>query len=194
VLWPAPARFEDPGGIVYGYQGSVLLPVRVRPQDPAKPVSLALMIDYGVCKDICIPAQAELSLKLPKTALPAVRSALDTAVARVPRAQPLKAEGDLSIVGIEPNKADGKPRLAVAVRAPAGSSPSLFVEPPENWFLLAPAQPTTNAMEPGTRTFLVEVLERPLEASGPIELRFTLVAGDKAVETTTSLDAALLGR
>jgi DsbC/DsbD-like thiol-disulfide interchange protein len=194
VLWPAPARFEDPGGIVYGYQGSVLLPVRVRPQDPSKPVGLALTIDYGVCKDICIPAQAELSLKLPKSALPAVRSALDNAVARVPRAQPLKAEGELSIVSAEPTTADGQPRLAVAVRAPAATSPSLFVEPPENWFLLAPAQSTGKGSEPGTRTFLVEVLERPMAASGPVELRFTLVAGDKAIETTTSLDAARLER
>jgi DsbC/DsbD-like thiol-disulfide interchange protein len=194
VLWPAPARFEDPGGIVYGYQGSVLLPVRIRPQDPSKAVALALTIDYGVCKDICIPAQAELSLKLPKSAAPAVRSALDNALARVPPAQPLKADGELSIVAAEPTTADGKPRLAVTVRAPAASSPSLFVEPPENWFLLAPAQPAANAPDPGTRTFLVEVLERPLAAGGPVELRFTLVAGDKAVETTTSLDAARLGR
>ncbi len=194
VLWPAPSRFEDPGGVVYGYQGSVLLPVRVRPQDPSKPVALALTIDYGVCKDICIPAQAELSLKLPKSAAPAVRSALDNALARVPRAQPLKADGELSIVAAEPSTADGKPRLAVRVKVPAASSPSLFVEPPENWFLLAPAQPTANASEPGRRTFLVEVLERPPEASGPIDLRFTLVAGDKAIETTTSLDAARLGR
>jgi DsbC/DsbD-like thiol-disulfide interchange protein len=194
VLWPAPDRFEDPGGVVYGYQGRVLLPVRVRPQDPSKPVALALTIDYGVCKDICIPAQAELSLKLPKSAAPAVRSALDNALARVPRAQPLKADGELSIVAAEPSTADGKPRLAVRVKVPAASSPSLFVEPPENWFLLAPAQPTANASEPGRRTFLVEVLERPPEASGPIDLRFTLVAGDKAIETTTSLDAARLGR
>jgi len=194
VLWPAPARFEDPGGIVYGYQGSVLLPVRVRPQDPSKPVGLALTIDYGVCKDICIPAQAELSLKLPKSALPAVRSALDNAVARVPRAQPLKAEGELSIVSAEPTTADGTPRLAVVVRSPAASSPWLFIEPPENWFLLAPAQPTGKGSEPGTRTFLVEVLERPMEASGPVEIRFTLVAGDKAIEMTTSLDAARLER
>ena len=194
VLWPAPARFEDPGGIVYGYQGTVLLPVRVRPQDPAKPVTLAVKIDYGVCKDICIPSQAELSLKLPKSAAPALRASLDAALARVPRPQPLNASGPLSIIGAEPSAADGKPRLAVTVRAPPASNPILFVEPPENWFLLAPARAPENAAEPGTRTFLIEVLERPLEASGPIELRFTLKAGDEAVETTASLDAAQLQR
>jgi DsbC/DsbD-like thiol-disulfide interchange protein len=194
VLWPAPRRFEDPGGIVYGYEGSVLLPVRVRPQDPAKPVSLAVKLDYGVCKDICIPAGAELLLTLPKSAAPALRSALDGALARVPRPQPLGAEGPLSVLSADPKSVDGKPRLAVSIRAPAGSSASLFVEPPENWFLLAPVEPTASATEGGARTFLVEVLERPTDASGPIDLRFTLVAGDKAIETTTRLDAARLGR
>jgi DsbC/DsbD-like thiol-disulfide interchange protein len=194
VLWPAPSRFEDPGGIVYGYGGSVLLPVRVRAQDPAKPVSLAVKLDYGVCKDICIPAGAELMLTLPKSATPALLSALDGALARVPRRQPLGAEGPLSVLSAAPTSADGKPRLAVSVRAPAGSRPSLFVEPPENWFLLAPIEPTAGAADSGTRTFLVELLERPADASGPIEVRFTLVAGDKAIETTARLDAARLGR
>jgi DsbC/DsbD-like thiol-disulfide interchange protein len=194
VLWPAPGRFEDPGGIVYGYQGSVLLPMRVRPQDPAKPVTLALKVDYGVCKDICIPAQAELSLRLPKSASPAVRTTLESAMARVPRTQPLTAEGELSILSAEPMAVSGKFGVAVRVKAPAGSSPSLFVEPPENWFLLAPAKPAASPQDPATRTFLVEVLERPSDAVGPIELRFTLVAGERAVETTASLDAARLER
>lgn len=194
VLWPAPTRSEDAGGVSYGYQGRVLFPVRVRPRDPTKPISLGLRIDYGVCKDICIPAQAELQLRLPETPSRTSRALVESAMTRVPKPQPLKADGELSILAAEPSTADRKPRLAVTVRAPAASSPSLFVEPPEGWFLLASAQATAGAKEPGTGTFLVEVLERPREANGPIELRFTLVAGDKAVETTTSLDAARLER
>ena len=133
-------------------------------------------------------------MKLPKSAAPALRSALDGALARIPPPQPLGAEGPLSVLSAAPTSADGKPRLAVSVRAPAGSRPSLFVEPPENWFLLAPVEPTASAAGTGARTFLVEVLERPAAASGPIEVRFTLVAGDKAIETTARLDAAELGR
>jgi DsbC/DsbD-like thiol-disulfide interchange protein len=192
VLWPAPTRSEDAGGVSYGYHDRVLFPVRVRPRDPMKPISLGLKIDYGVCKDICIPAQAELQLRLPETPSRASRELVERALARVPKAQPLRADGELSILAAEPSTADGKPRLAVTIRAPADSRPTLFVEPPENWFLLAPAEASAGAKEPGTRTFMVEVLERPREASGPVELRFTLVAGDKAVETTTSLDAARL--
>jgi DsbC/DsbD-like thiol-disulfide interchange protein len=194
VLWPAPARFEDPGGIVYGYQGGVVLPVRVRPQDAGKPVSLSLKIDYGVCKDICIPAQAELSLRLPKSPSPPIRASLEGALARVPRAQPVKAEGELSILGAEPSVVDGKARLAITVKAPTGKTPALFVEPPDNRFMLAPAEPAASAQDPGTRIFLVEVLEKPIDASGPIDLRLTLVGAEWAVETTMTLDAGRLGR
>jgi DsbC/DsbD-like thiol-disulfide interchange protein len=192
VLWPAPARSEDAGGVSYGYQGHVLFPVRIRPHDPAKPVNLALKIDYGVCKDICIPAQAELSLTLPASASPATRALIDAALARVPRPQPLKADAELSVLAVEPTTVEGKAKLAVKIRAPSGSTPDLFVEGPENWFLQAPPQPTAEGG--ASRTFLVDVLERPRDAAGPVDLRFTLVAGDKAIETQASLDAARLKR
>lgn len=192
VLWPAPSRSEDGGGVSYGYQGQVLFPVRIRAQDPAKPVSLALKIDYGVCKDICIPAQAELSLNLPAKASASTPSAIEAALARVPTPQPLNADAELAVLGVEPATSAGKPGLAVTVRTPPDSKPNLFVEGPDSWFLLAAPQAT--AADAGGKAFLVDVLERPRDAAGPIDLRFTLVAGDKAVETTTSLDAARLGR
>ena len=194
VLWPAPSRSEDAGGVSYGYHGRVLFPVRVRPRDPTKPINLGLKIDYGVCKDICIPAQAELSLGLPAIASPGARAAMKAALARVPKPQPLNADADLAVLAAEPASFDGKPRLAVKVRAPSDGNPSLFVEAPENWFLLAAPQPSQISPGAPTKTFLVDVLERPRNAAGPIDLRFTLVAGDKAIETSTSLDAALLER
>jgi DsbC/DsbD-like thiol-disulfide interchange protein len=194
VLWPAPARSEDAGGVSYGYQGQVVFPVRIRPQVPGKPVGLGLKVDYGVCKDICIPAEAELALKLPASASPAARSQIEGALARVPRLKPLDAEGDLAVLAVEPSALDGKPRLVVTVRAPAGSTPALFVEGPENWFLLPTEKPAAAFDKAAGQIFWVEVLERPRDAAGPVDLRFTLVAGDKAVETTASLDAARLER
>jgi DsbC/DsbD-like thiol-disulfide interchange protein len=195
VLWPAPARSEDGGGVSYGYSGGVIFPVRVRPRDPGKPVTLALKIDYGVCKDICIPAQAELSLTLPKDAAPPGRAAIKQALARVPRPLPPGTGGELSVVAAEPMTLGGKSGLTVTVRAPSDSSPRLFVEAPDNWFLLPVAEPRrigTGAH--GKYAFDVAVLERPRGASGAVDLRFTLVAGDKAVETPMSLDAAQLPR
>lgn len=190
VLWPAPSRLDDAGGSAYGYQNGVLLPVRLTPSDPAKPVRLSLKIDYGVCKDICIPASAALKLELgPEES--GHRAAIADALARVPRPSPLGAPGDLSIIAVAPQTAVGKPMIAVSVRAPRNAT--LFVEAPDNWYLASgPLQPATQSGA-GAR-FLVEVLERPRQAAGRLDLRLTLVAGDRAIETGASLDLASLPR
>lgn len=64
VLYPAPHRLIDKAGANIGYKDRVIFPVEVTPTDPAKPVTLHLKTTYGVCKNICIPAEAELELGL----------------------------------------------------------------------------------------------------------------------------------
>ncbi len=52
VLYPAPQRMPEAGGVAVGYKQSVLLPIEVTPQDPAKPVALKLALEFGVCREI----------------------------------------------------------------------------------------------------------------------------------------------
>jgi DsbC/DsbD-like thiol-disulfide interchange protein len=189
VLWPAPSRFEDAGGVSYGYKDQVVLPVRAIAKDSSKPVRLRLRLDYGVCKDICIPAQATLALELPGGEA-AHGAAIEKALARVPKPQPLGAPGDLSVLGLEPTRVAGKPALAVAVRAPPDAD--LFVEGPDTWYLGAKAMQA--GTEPGSGEFVVEVFDRPKDATGRLGLRLTLVAGGRAVEATASLDLSRLPR
>ncbi|HEX8664241.1 MAG TPA: protein-disulfide reductase DsbD domain-containing protein [Beijerinckiaceae bacterium] len=190
VLWPAPQRVEDAGGIAYVYKDRLLLPVRALPQDPGKPVRLALKLDYGVCKDICIPAQANLVLDLVGGET-SHRPAVEAALAQVPKPQVLGAPGDLSVLALKPAATiNGKPALAVSVRAPAGAD--LFVEGPDNWYL--GAGPMQAGPDAGSGRFLVDIFERPKDAAGRLDLRFTLVAGGRAVETAASLDTASLPR
>jgi DsbC/DsbD-like thiol-disulfide interchange protein len=189
VLWPAPQRVEDAGGVSYVYKDRVLLPVRAVPQDPGKPVRLALKLDYGVCKDICIPAQASLALDLVGRETQH-RPAVDTALSRVPKPQALGVPGDLSVLALKPAAANGKLALAVTVRAPPGAD--LFVEGPDNWYL--GASPMQAGPDAGSGRFLVEIFERPRGAAGRLDLRLTLVSGERAVETAASLDIAALPR
>jgi DsbC/DsbD-like thiol-disulfide interchange protein len=79
------------------------------------------------------------------------------------------------------------------VRSPKGDKPQLFAEGPDDWFL-APAAEMKAAEDETEGAFLVEVAERPRDATGPVDLRFTLVAGERAVETTASLDTTRLPR
>jgi DsbC/DsbD-like thiol-disulfide interchange protein len=184
IQWPAPRRTHDSGGVSYGYGGHVVLPVSVLPQDASQPVRLRLALDYGVCKDICIPARAELDLDLAEKGphSPAIAQAL----AAVPRPQPLGAEEALSI--LDAAAAPGNTRtLTVRVRAPAGTMPVLFAEGPEDWSLS-----TSPVAEDGRVTVTVD--DRPVAASGPVSLRLTLAAGDRAVESHVPLDADLRAR
>ncbi|QPC42127.1 hypothetical protein HW532_05070 [Kaustia mangrovi] len=64
VRWPAPVRFSDAFGENIGYKDRVVFPVEVMPADPAKPVRLDLTLDYAVCREVCVPARAELSADL----------------------------------------------------------------------------------------------------------------------------------
>src|SRR3954452_22051314 len=193
VLWPAPHRFEDAGGVAYGYKERVLLPVRVSPNDTGKPLRLALKLDYGVCKDICIPAQALLALTLRPGEATSPSAPIAAALARAPKPQALGAPGDLSILAVEPKTVDGKPALAVAVRAPPDAD--LFVEAPERWYLAAGRLQLLPASAGGADgRFVVEIFERPKDATGTLDLRLTLAAGGRAVETSVSLDTARLPR
>ena len=192
VLWPAPRRFEDAAGVTYGYADAVLFPLRVRLRDPGKPATLAGKLDYGVCKDICIPAQADLSLPL-GNAGSAPGGAIEAALKRVPKPQPLGAPGDLSVLDARIVSGE-KAKLTVIIRAPSGTQPDLFVEAPDKWFFQPTSTPpqTTPGQDP-SRTFSVDIVERPKEG-GKVDLRLTLVAGDRAIETAASLDAAPVER
>ena len=64
VRWPAPHRFRDPYGTSIGYSKEVVFPVDVTPVRAGEPVELKLKLEYAVCKDICVPAQDDLSLNL----------------------------------------------------------------------------------------------------------------------------------
>jgi DsbC/DsbD-like thiol-disulfide interchange protein len=87
VLWPAPRRYMDLETVSIGYEGRVVLPVVVTPQDPAKPVSLSLTVAYGVCKDICMPVETQLSLDMDAPVTKSDYAAFTHAINRVPRRQ-----------------------------------------------------------------------------------------------------------
>ncbi|MBV8781341.1 MAG: hypothetical protein JO353_08085 [Phycisphaerae bacterium] len=91
LRFPAPTRFDEPGGIVvYGYEGQVLLTSTITP--PGKyvsnqPVDLRANVSWLCCAEVCIPGKAQLDLKLPtaKIASPADQKLFDDWNARLPK-------------------------------------------------------------------------------------------------------------
>ncbi len=74
IVWPAPERFLAGPIMNYVYTGAVDLPVRISAPAgarPGQPVTLRAAANWLVCKDVCIPESANLSLDLPVAAGPA---------------------------------------------------------------------------------------------------------------------------
>ena len=84
ILWPAPQRFSDAGGETIGYKDRVVFPLRIVPENPDAPVELDLSLFFGVCQDICIPGNGELTAKTGR-ADPAAASLIASFAAKVPR-------------------------------------------------------------------------------------------------------------
>jgi len=68
IEWPAPGRLPIPPLVDYGYGGEVLLPVRIETTAALAAggaATLAAEMKAVVCREVCIPAKAHLSLSLP---------------------------------------------------------------------------------------------------------------------------------
>lgn len=64
IHWPAPSVFFTSGLQTIGYHDRLVLPLEIMPVDAAKPVTLAVRVELGVCDDICIPASLSLAARL----------------------------------------------------------------------------------------------------------------------------------
>jgi DsbC/DsbD-like thiol-disulfide interchange protein len=68
ILWPQPIRLGSGTVIDYGYEGQVLLmaPIEAASQGSASPPpNLSADVKYIVCREMCIPGKAHLTLSAP---------------------------------------------------------------------------------------------------------------------------------
>jgi thiol:disulfide interchange protein DsbD len=68
IRWPVPARLGTGTVIDYGYDGRVLLPVPIdvpANYSPASRATLAADVRYLICREVCIPAKAHVTLDVP---------------------------------------------------------------------------------------------------------------------------------
>lgn len=64
IAWPAPKYLADQYGVSIGYKKEVVFPIKIIAKRPDEPVILKLKVDYGVCKDVCIPASSQFEFQL----------------------------------------------------------------------------------------------------------------------------------
>jgi DsbC/DsbD-like thiol-disulfide interchange protein len=186
ILWPAPHRFAYEGGASIGYKGDVIFPIHVAPNNPGRPATLRLTIEYAVCEKLCIPAHGRAELAL--SSAPSLHDArLAAAEARTPKPAMIGEAGTLGITAVRrepanPQQSQPHPRIIVEAAAPAAAVLDLFAEgPTADWALPLP-EPLPGA-PPGRRWFVFDLDGAPPGVDGTdAPLRFTLVSDENAVE------------
>jgi thiol:disulfide interchange protein/DsbC/DsbD-like thiol-disulfide interchange protein len=136
VQWPAPQRIRVGPLANFGYDGELVLPIAIQP--PARIAGTEVHLEAGaswlVCRDICVPGEAALAVRLPVAATPqASRWQTQFAAADQGIPDPAAAiKADWSLVGR---------RLAVVFPAPTlAVTPSMeFTFFPEQERVVAPA-------------------------------------------------------
>ena len=171
--FPAPKRIKEAdGGEAFGYDGGVVFPLRIKPRDPTKPMTLKLNADFAVCEKVCLPAKAHLELKLPSAPSSPHSGAIDSALAAVPRAVAPKDFGALEALSAD--------SWLLCSPHEDGPSRDLFVEAPEGWWL----KTTSPQVDQGRDCFTLTIGDKPKDAAFPVALRLTLTGGAGAMETT----------
>lgn len=176
VSYPVPERYDDGTGISLIYRDSIVFPFVVEAVDPGKPVSLRLDALLGVCREICIPAEAKAEVSIPLDPEPdsLTRAVLEGARTRIPGAP----EKDRFAIETADVSGSG---LRVALIVPEGGAPDLFVEPPEGWFV---EQPVLVSADAGRAIFHIPFgtgVPKGGSAAGKT-FRFLAVAGLRSIE------------
>jgi DsbC/DsbD-like thiol-disulfide interchange protein len=180
---PAPKRFDD--GIVRytGYDKSVAFPLQLK-SEKSGDLSLKASVFLGICKDICIPVQADLSLSLPEGAEnPLDNARIDDAAAALP-----SEPSDTFKVTSASFDAAAK-RLHLSLVVPAASTeapPELFLAGPPGYGF---GRPENIAIENGKVT--AEVPVRVPSKGGTLKSGSVLLvarSGDRSMETALAFD------
>lgn len=180
VGFPAPQRLGDAQTHYIGYDKPVRLPLKL---DKAAGGAITATVFLGVCKDICIPVQAELSVDASgeSFANPLEEMAIGEAEASLPHGAD---DGFRPLSGHW--AADGK-SLTVRFEAPADAAlPDVFLSG-SSTFEFGAAGPVRR--EGGAFVAEVPVLHKPKVfdlAKDPI--RLTARAGDRTMEAPLAID------
>lgn len=172
VDFPVPARHTDKSGDTIGYQTEVLFPVTVTPKG-AGALDLGLDMFFAVCKDVCIPAEANASIALgPEERDPLGSLRAEAARASVPTPGTAVSGATLSSPG-------GKPVLQLSLKE---KPDDIFVETGGSAYFRQPA-----FLADGHTALLgIDNLSDPAKLSGQ-SLRLTYSLGGKGYEQFLAL-------
>ena len=179
IHWPTPSLFTVSGLRSIGYKGTVVIPIELKPADPAAPIRLNGRLDLGVCADVCVPVSVPVAADLPPdgTEDPAIRASLDRRPVAAARAG-LRAIS----CAVEPI-ADGL-RLSARITLPRQGRDELAVfELPDKSIWISQAETRRRGDTLTASADLVPADGRPFLLNRS-ELLVTVIGDGRAVEIT----------
>lgn len=178
VGYPAPERFRDKTSAWAGYDRPVSFALTLRVATPGKPVDIAANVFLGVCRQICIPLQARLTLDPALDADdPAAAGIVQDAFAGLPAPA---SQG----FGVRTAAVD-KDALTVRVALPDANAPAqLFLAAPEGAGFGAPKESGTT---PEGASFAAPIYNEPDRGLAGASVAYTLVQGAASVDGTFQL-------
>lgn len=189
VVFPAPKRLISATGESIGYKDGVVLPVIVTPQDASKPVDLSLDVAYGVCREICIRAEASLSLNVPQDATPGVPPEIENALEHAPRADSDTRASDPKLVAHVVVLSGKSPRIVLEVDF--GAKPGegdVFGDAPPGLYLPMPQPDNAKTDKPGVARFVIDLTKTlDLDELKGKTITLTLVGSEGQSETELQL-------
>ncbi|MES0880155.1 protein-disulfide reductase DsbD domain-containing protein [Roseibium sp. SCP14] len=131
ILYPVPERYSDGFSESIVYHDGIVLPIRITPDDGEQNVRLNIDLFFGICKDICVPGDASLTLDLnPATEKDSLAAKLiQRDLANVPQ---VAATDSLKVESVSLTDED---RLVIETLVEAGATPELFVAGPEGSYI-----------------------------------------------------------
>ena len=192
ILWPVPERYtykfpgEGAGIESMVYRGNTILPINVTVSDTAQPLFASAQVDYMVCQDQCIFAQASVNIDL-FTGSSAVNLSehaprINAFLSQVPASNDKAASLALARHRYDPTRQE----LLFDLRSPVPlTAPDVLVEAPDEapGFTFGPATVERHA-DPNTAEIRIPVEELAFSGATPLDvpLRLTLVDGKRGVD------------
>lgn len=178
-IWPTPGVFFQNGMQTIGYDGELVLPLRIRPATAGQPAHVAARVQLGVCNTICVPVDLGFTLDLPAQGSAPdqarIRAALDD--------QPLSASrAAVSRVDCTLTPSDDGLHLSVTIDMPsAGQQETVVIETadPLVWVAETDSARQGNRLTAQTELMHVSGQAFALDRSG---LRLTVLGSNRAVD------------
>jgi len=188
VLWPAPEVFKDGSGQGIGYKNRVLLPFTVRPEDVHQTIDFNLSIFFGVCAEICVPADIKFSgLLSPSKPQTPNLALIEEAISQVPvSGKDVGLRVEDAALAVDKTQEFVELDLTLAKQV---DKLVVLVEGPQDWYfepLAIPSNVVGKAKVQKVRVPLYRIVKDRLK--GNESLRLTIIADGEALDQTIALN------